>query len=768
MAEPLKFRISSGLKNIIGKDLITDDNIAIFELVKNSYDAYAKNVKIVFQNIAAKNKKTNARILIIDDGKGMTYEDLINKWLFVGFSDKKDLDKTLQERKSDRREVLQEKRVMAGNKGIGRFSCDRLGKELKLYTKTENSDVIHSLNLKWQLFEENQGEEFKDIPVFYSEAKQLKIVGYDHGNFHKGTILEISFLNSDWNDTKLITLKRYLQRLINPAEKDQDPEIKIYLEAKEYLDKDSTETNENKIINGLVRNVLFEKLGINTTEINCNIDENGNVIHTKLIDKGEFIFSFEESNPYKTLKNINVKLFYLNPPAKAAFTKLMGIQPVNYGSVFLFKNRFRIHPYGNENDDSLGLDRRKAQGQKRFLGNRELMGRIEINGEQQGFTEVSSRDGGLIKNTNLEELLDFFINKVLVRLEAYVVRVLRWDNPESKKGLKTPDEIFQDSVIIIEQIVGKVKSPEKNLRLNTKFLEKVKEKQVEKYPIALEHLGSMLKFFSKDIRPEYENSYKVLQQALNEFRKTQADVQLTRGDLDQAEKRIVFLESITSEDTKEILGLQHQIEHVTDIINNELKELKTKIERKEDYTQEDLLKIIDKILLENQKVHLFSKWVVKAKYNTLADKLIDEDLVFFIKQYIENVAKDRQLLSIYSKLAITLSCENDLNFITDFRPLEISVIFDNLFNNSIKAKAGNVQITLSKTDNGNLEIRIKDDGKGIPKAIQNKIFDFGFTTTDGSGIGLYHVKQIVNRMNGDICINPQLDAGAEFIITVKK
>lgn len=768
MTDPLKFRISSGLKNIIGKDLITDDNIAIFELVKNSYDAYAKNVKIVFQNIAIKNKRTNARILIIDDGNGMTYDDLINKWLFVGFSDKKDLDKTIQERKGDRRDSLQEKRVMAGNKGIGRFSCDRLGKELKLYTKTKDTDIIHCLNIRWQLFEENQGDEFKDIPVYYSEVKELKNIGYNYENFNNGTILEITFLNSDWNDSKLITLKRYLQRLINPASKDQDPEIKIYLEAKEYLDKDSKESNENKIINGLVKNVLFEKLGINTTEINCNIDETGNLIHIQLVDKGEFIFSFDEINPYKTLTNINVKLFYLNPPAKSAFTKLMGIQPVNYGSVFLFKNRFRVHPYGNENDDSLGLDRRKAQGQKRFLGNRELMGRIEINGVQPGFTEVSSRDGGLIRNANLEELVDFFINKVLVRLEAYVVRVLRWDNPESKKGLKTPDEIFQDSVIIIEQIVGKVKNPEKNLRLNTKFLEKVKDKQVEKYPIALEHLGSMLKYFSKDIRPEYENSYKVLQQALKEFKHTQADVQLTKGNLDQAEKRIVFLESITSEDTKEILGLQHQIEHVTDIINNELKELKIKIERNEEYTKKDLLKIIDKILLENQKVHLFSKWVVKAKYNTLADKLIDEDLVFFIKQYIENVAKDRQLLSVYSKLQITLTCEKDLQFTTDFRPLEISVIFDNLFNNSIKAKAENVIITISKCDDNNLEIKIKDDGKGIPKSIQNKIFEFGYTTTDGSGIGLYHVKQIVNRMNGDIYINPDLEAGAEFIITVKK
>ncbi|MDE2589998.1 MAG: ATP-binding protein, partial [Patescibacteria group bacterium] len=49
--EQLPFRISTGLKDIIGKELITDDDIAIFELVKNSYDANARKVRIVFRNI---------------------------------------------------------------------------------------------------------------------------------------------------------------------------------------------------------------------------------------------------------------------------------------------------------------------------------------------------------------------------------------------------------------------------------------------------------------------------------------------------------------------------------------------------------------------------------------------------------------------------------------------------------------------------------------------------------------------------------------------
>lgn len=63
----LKFDVKTGMKNIIGRDLITDDFIAIYELVKNSYDAYADYVKISF---------TKNEIIISDNGKGMSKDDL--------------------------------------------------------------------------------------------------------------------------------------------------------------------------------------------------------------------------------------------------------------------------------------------------------------------------------------------------------------------------------------------------------------------------------------------------------------------------------------------------------------------------------------------------------------------------------------------------------------------------------------------------------------------------------------------------------------------
>ena len=83
--EELKFKISSGLKSIIGRDLITNDFVAIFELVKNSFDAQATYVKIVFDL----EDKENAAIYIADNGKGMSDIDIREKWLFVAYSAKK-------------------------------------------------------------------------------------------------------------------------------------------------------------------------------------------------------------------------------------------------------------------------------------------------------------------------------------------------------------------------------------------------------------------------------------------------------------------------------------------------------------------------------------------------------------------------------------------------------------------------------------------------------------------------------------------------------
>lgn len=109
-----------------------------------------------------------------------------------------------------------------------------------------------------------------------------------------------------------------------------------------------------------------------------------------------------------------------------------------------------------------------------------------------------------------------------------------------------------------------------------------------------------------------------------------------------------------------------------------------------------------------------------------------------------------------------------ITFNTSFRPIEMIIILDNLLNNSLKAKAKNVSVNWKSINSSEIELHIKDDGIGIPDKNLDKVFDARFTTTNGSGLGLYHTKEVIEKLGGKITINNKLNQGVEFIIKFKK
>lgn len=178
MQNELNFKISSALKNIIGRDLINDDFIAVFELVKNAYDAHASEVDIIFERDDISFKK----IVISDNGKGMNYSDLVNKWLFVAYSAKKE---GTEEDNYEYRDKIKVKRAYAGAKGIGRFSCDRLGSNLYIESiKDEDNAKVEALITDWEKFDNDLNDEFINISVLH---ETLNNSSYKKD---KGTVLE--------------------------------------------------------------------------------------------------------------------------------------------------------------------------------------------------------------------------------------------------------------------------------------------------------------------------------------------------------------------------------------------------------------------------------------------------------------------------------------------------------------------------------------------------------------------------------------------------
>ncbi|WP_444647750.1 sensor histidine kinase [Flavobacterium columnare] len=773
MENQLQFKISAALKNIIGRDLINDDLIAVFELVKNSYDAHASKVDIIFE----KNGDSLSKIIIKDNGKGMNYEDLINKWLFVAYSAK--IEGT-EENNYDYRDKIKVKRAYAGAKGIGRFSCDRLGTNLYLETiKDEENSKVEVLITDWEKFEENLNDEFVNISVLHETLEKST-----HDNFQNGTILEITNLRNEWDRDKLLKLKSDLAKLINPNTKNSEDSFKINLivESEKENDekviskgqkkKSSIESIYKDIINGEIENLIFETLDLKTTKIVSEVsNKEKNVITTTLVEGGKLVYKLIEENKLDNLENVNFTIYYLNQSAKSTFTRRMGIAPVEYGHIFIYKNGLRIYPYGERGEDPLKMDNRKAQGTARYIGTRESIGYIDIFGENKVLTETSSRGDGLIKTSAYNELYNWFYT-TLRRLERYIIDVSDWGKDLSDDDYINLDE--HSRVLALQELVTKL-SKSKNIisiEYGEDLLNLLESKQENSAKSVLSDIKNKINndnFDKIEILKGIEKAEKKISTlekikddadnaALEEFIKNEKLI----NDLEEERKKGSWQGALIGTDKERIIGLQHQIFHSSSRINRNIKLLFKHLNPSE--LDENVKKYISVISLEASKINSIANFVTKANFNLKATE-IEKDLIEFIMGYINEIYISESKI-IDSQLKIDLILKNDFNFIKEFRPLEITTLIDNFISNSEKAGADSISFIFSKK-NSNLMIEVIDNGsKTISIDDLNKIFDLGFTTTNGTGIGLFQTKDIINRLNGSITVESEKGKGTKFTITL--
>jgi signal transduction histidine kinase len=781
------FRISSALKNIIGKDLITNEFIAVFELVKNSFDAHATIVNITIEDLKTKTPK----ITIQDNGKGMDLKDLEEKWLFVAYSAKKDGTE-------DYRDSIKSTRIHAGAKGIGRFSCDRLGRTLKIYTKKRQNPTTNLLSVNWEAFEEDAHAEFEQIEVLYDT---IDTSPYDIEN---GTVLEIGDLRDNWNRERILKLRRSLEKLINPNQNNDANNFSISLFAPEYIESDRNVSDEEpwNRVNGPIENFLFEKLGIQTTFINVSISDDGERIETRLEDRGTPIFELVERNPYRfdqfTLHSIEVSLFALNKSAKSAFTKYMGTQPVNFGSVFVYKNGFRINPMGDPGHDNFQLDSRKTQGSSRFLGSRDVFGRVEISGENPEFQEASSRDGGLVANDGTELLRKFFIEHVLRRLEAYAVDIVKYGN------LGTDfDSALQEGADIQSQIVALVnsltrseevldvrydpnvvdifnelseKSVQGLLRNLRKIAARTASHDLENEVIRAEARLAELDRIRREAEAEAEKAQQERLEAEQEAtaaeearRAAEADAEKAREEAEEARvdsqiaySENLFLRSMANTDVTDTVSFVHHIGIAAGTIDQHVKNFSVRIRKGQSYSESTIIELLNDVSSQARKILTTTKFVTKANFR-LEGSVVESDLCGYLEEYISNICSGVIRTEADQKMDFEFRNPRSIVFDCKFFPLEISIILDNLISNSKRAKATKILVEVTELISDNLTVVVADDGRGIGSKSVDRIFDIGFTSTSGSGLGLSQTKTLLEKRGGGIELVPAHDLpGAAF------
>lgn len=783
MEDKLQFRVSAELKNILGRDLITSPDIAILELVKNSYDAHASKVEITFDE---------DYLAIADNGKGMSKDDLINKWLFVAYSAKSDGT----EDKSYRSKF---KRHYAGAKGIGRMSCDRLARNLTLTTRSAEENKTEVLHVDWSVFEINKQTEFDTVDIPH---ETLETIPQFPLGTPTGTILEFTGLHLPWSREDVKRLRKSLEKMINPFS-GTDDDFQIEIIAPQMRMADAQADSNHDVVNGVIENSIADILKLKTTQIESRIQ--GGTIHTLLKDRGILMYEIEEPNiEFSKLDSASISLFFLNRAAKYSFTSMMGVQPVSYGNVFLFRNGFRILPYGDWNDDSWGLNQRQQQGYNRFLGTRDLFGRVDVETDNADLIkEVSSRDGGLIETDASRQLMNYF-TLIHRRLERYVVGVL-WgegflrkeyfvnqshalDARKQLEGDKDSDSakhlysnigskvdflqliksLVNDKSITVlqynEDLANIVADPTDTEVIQAQMIDDVRklaEKTNDPYlqdRIAEfeKHMDELRRQKEEAERKEKEER-KAKEEAERKAEKERKAKELAEKERDVQIQKNKYL-SATRNTTKEVQDLIHVI-----LISstNSISLMDTAKCQLADKDLVGLRTSLDKFDYHISKINKLSKLITKADLSLLSEsKLVD--IQNYIKEYLANFSGS---FNVQYHSTVAESLEKKISV------LDLSIILDNLVSNSQKAGANKLRLDFSRegrtyivdfTDNG--------DGVDLSQFTPQSIFEEGVTNRrGGSGIGLSTIKDRMKKeLNGDIAFignGLHFATGATFRLT---
>ncbi len=801
-SQKLNFEISSALKSVIGRDLITNDFVAIFELVKNSFDAGATKIDIIFEE----NGTDIEKIYIVDNGKGMSHDDIKNKWLFVAYSAKQDGSED------------NSKKIYAGNKGVGRFSCDRIGGKLQLQSKSKEDNKVHLIDVNWGDFEKNSKEKFEKIDIEYRNQENFICSTTVPLPKDSGVILTISDLRepTSWNRIKLLKLKRHLEKLINPfGDSENSIQLNLICEREIARDRALFEEAEDEsqisaeLVNGEVRNVIFDLLKNKTTWLQVDLDNSGHFIST-LVDRGELIYKIRESaDSYPELidSEFSCQIFYLNLSAKQTFKSRTGIHSVSFGSLFLFRNGFRVFPVGEEGNDYWRIDRRHQQGFARTIGTRDIMGRVNIAGPESKFKESSSRDTGLIETDAAKQLHDYVTSKCARRIENYVVGVTwkdsidkMYDNSqrlsldqnrsniiELVSKISGADDIelldyshnlidvlneksiyFESSVERLAKLAEKLgdENLNENIAQARKRFKELKQAEQEALRIASEELAARIEAEKNaekqsSLREEAEQKAEI-QSSLRAEAEQKAEI--LSAAYDEEKKRNLFLLSGEGRDKEQLESFLHQIVIYTSAAKQKVTSALFKInDADRNLDREEISTSLSELLETIEKVMTTSRFATSANFKLDSTKITD-DVCLYIDQYLSTIST-----AYNSRIQIKVE-RNTKGFITTFTPIELGMVLDNLVSNAKKSRASVIFFKISSKTNGVIEIEIEDNGRGLDKSLiePERIFEKGVTTTNGSGLGLFHSRKQIERMGGELILpESQPENGFKVIMRLR-
>lgn len=729
----LKFSVDSALLRELGEKLVETVHLALAELAKNAYDADATLVEIVFK----KSHNGEMQIIVSDNGTGMNFAAIEKYWMRIATTNKVDqkVSKVFG-------------RPLSGAKGIGRFSCRRLGTHLKIITNgTKKGNIVGKystiertiVEFPWLKF--IPGEDLTEVECPGSQ-KEIK-------NETTGTKLIISNVPDEWTLKGYNWLKRQLAVLTaNRGQKQkgfkEDPGFNIKITAPDF------ESGEIVDVRVKMMNAGWGTLKAKINEKNqavCNLYAMG-------IGEREITSSIR----FPQLKDVELELaIMVDDRSQIRDTKMLSLSTLqeildSWGGVQVRYKGVRVYPYGD--DDWLEIDkdrgiRKGNPGNELFmfaqtlkgvdagrsllnmLSMKSYVGNVEIGEDAIGFEPKLSREG-FVSSSALDQLKEFvrFAIDWSTILRDYYIR------QEALKLAAIAKEKFEETIN-----------------------EKVEQSKI--IEAAITHLKSEAKTLSDALPPAKKKKFEsVFETATDVIQK-----QYAANQIELAHLRLIASTStlllIFSHEVKTLLGVLErnknsleilseklqpkQKKEITDI-NKEFNELKIRLN--------ELLNMTSLVGSDNRKM--------KAGQVALLERVKKVEKVFEL---------------ITSKYKISIEHKGIPNNIAFKNILEAEVysILLNVLSNSIKSviaagKSRRIQLSAEKVNGINV-LKIRDSGIGLnPKKFEEVFIPFisdpegklyknlekrinpedNMIVGSGSGLGLGIVKEIVSAHGGSI------------------
>ncbi|MFJ7183815.1 sensor histidine kinase [Lysinibacillus xylanilyticus] len=741
-----KFRPAARLITSIGEGLIKDVPAAIMELVKNSYDADASFVEIIFTCIDGLNPdEKKLKIIVRDNGHGMSFDTVINKWMVPATGDK-----------LKRKTSIIKKRTMQGRKGIGRYASAILGAELQLTTTDLcGNETIAEIN--WDEFEQKQyltdveimvyEKKSENIPEVISEILKKKgeknieeyiqqihdenLMENIMSQTSSGTEIQIvgDFSKlSDWTDNRIDSMIKDLRKLLSPLKKNESDfkeKFNIKLKFSDFPSEKYQDFNEEIAPFPLIEMYDYRIYG--------KIDEKGyaylhfenNVLDNLFKEEiGKFRIFLENEEKYCGPIELDLRVFDKDPESISNLIQkgIRNSETANYlgkaevkqliremSGVGIYRADFRIRPYGDKGYDWLELDKERVQNPSKRVGNDQIVGFVNIASEEiSSLEEKSARDG--IKENGYYEGLYRIVKRALYELENRRF-IFRKKAGRGRKQIPIHQQL--DNLFDFSLLSNKIESKLQTLNIEDKEILEVKK------------ILSKTKEEKSDILEDIQAKIAIYQG------------QATLG--------------------KIIMVLQHEGRRPIGYIKNEIPVLEMWIDKlqKSGCSDEALFeKLVSRLNNAKDQMVIISK--LFDKIDPLSVKKRGRKKGFLVKNVLNDVVNLFNSEFKHNNIEIEVCCTEGAKIFG--WESDLTVALTNIVENSI------YWLTHSDTDNKTIKIDafiednilildVIDNGPGIKESLieDNLIFEPDFTLKqDGTGLGLAIAGEATTRSGGEL------------------